>query len=78
MLSAGSLIATLDPTYYLNPNLLWNAPNYGACPRSPIAGVASQLTITPAANFAGTFLAVAGTHFERWAPSAAPACNPLP
>lgn len=55
MLAAGSLVATLDANYSLDPSLLWNAAHYTA-PQVTYAVAGNQLTITPATSFVGTFL----------------------
>ncbi len=55
MLAAASLVGTLDANYYLDPSLLWNAGNY-VVPQVSYTITGNQLTLTPAANFVGTFL----------------------
>jgi len=55
MSASTSLIATLDPGYFVDPSMLWNAQNYVA-PQVTYALNGNQLTITPAANFAGSFV----------------------
>ena len=54
MLAAGSLIATLDSSFYQDPSLLWNAHAGLPVPVSLIV-TGYQLTIQTAANFIGNF-----------------------
>lgn len=53
-LAAANLVARLDPSYYANPALLWNA-RLQAAPAVTFKVVGNQVTITPPANYAGTF-----------------------
>jgi hypothetical protein len=53
-LSPANLIAKLDPSYYVNPQLLWNA-KLGAAPPVALRIVGNQLSITPPANYVGVF-----------------------
>ena len=55
MLASASLVATLDTGYFLDPSLLWNAANYVA-PQVAYVFHGNQLTISTAANFAGSFV----------------------
>jgi subtilisin family serine protease len=53
-LQPNNLIATLDPRFYADPSLLWNAqPGTNAAPTLTIAG--NQLTIKAPAGLAGSF-----------------------
>ncbi len=53
-MSAANLIAKLDPSYYANPQLLWNA-KLQAAPAISLKWIGSKLTITPPANYLGVF-----------------------
>lgn len=55
MMAAASLAGTLDPSTYLDPSLLWNAAAY-AVPQVSYALAGNSLTVTPAANFTGSFV----------------------
>jgi hypothetical protein len=54
MLAASSLVATLDGTFYQDPSLLWNAQP-PVTPSVSFAFSGNRMTVTPAANVAGTF-----------------------
>src|SRR5207248_1207305 len=45
------LVATLDPSDYADPSLLWNAK-----PAPAVSAVGNQLTIDPAAGYTGSFV----------------------
>ncbi len=52
-LTAQGLVATLDPSYYADPSLLWNA---AAPPQVAFSVAGNQLTVDPPAGFAGSFV----------------------
>jgi subtilisin family serine protease len=53
-MSPQNLMAKLDPSYYVNPQLLWNA-KLQAAPVVSLKWIGNKLTITPPANYIGTF-----------------------
>jgi hypothetical protein len=57
--STSPLVATLDPSVYADPSLLWNA----AAPTAPAVNASvdatGHVTLTPPAGYVGTFLATA-------------------
>lgn len=53
-LQPDALIATLDPAFYNDPSLLWNAQTPVA-PRVTVVVQGNQLTVTPAGGYRGTF-----------------------
>jgi subtilisin family serine protease len=55
MLSSAALVGTLDPSYYVDPSLLWNAAHYVA-PQVAYSLAGNQLIVVPPANFAGSFV----------------------
>ena len=54
MLAAGSLVATLDSSFYQDPSLLWNAQP-PVTPHVSFAFAGNQMTVMPAAGVVGTF-----------------------
>ena len=54
-MTAANLVTGLDPSYYANPSLLWNAQP-GTTPNVKLGISGNQLTVQPPTGYTGSFV----------------------
>lgn len=86
-MNQANLVASLDGAYWTDPALLWNASAHQAAAPVTVGVSGNQLTVTPAAGFAGTFVVevsvndgidTARRFFRVTVPGAAPTLAAIP